>query len=38
MQAASGLRHAFRLAVDFEDGILARPEHAALLATFFRGG
>ena len=38
MQALSGPRNEFRLAVDIEDGILVRPEHAALLATFFRGG
>jgi hypothetical protein len=33
MLAPRGLSHEFRLAVDFEDGILVRPEHAALLAT-----
>ena len=38
MQAPSDPRHEFRLAVDSEDGILVRPEHAALLATFFRNG
>ena len=36
MRAPCGLRHEFGLAVDCEDGILVRPEHAALLATFLR--
>jgi hypothetical protein len=38
MRAPCGPRHDFGLAVDFEDGILVRPEHAALLATLLRDG
>src|SRR5712671_5450813 len=36
MQAPSGPRHKFRLAVGCEDGILVRPERAAPLPTFLR--
>src|SRR5207244_8089244 len=38
MQAPSGPRHDFRLEVNCEDGILVRPERAALLATLLRDG
>ena len=38
MQAPSSPRHEFRLVVDCTDGILVRPEHAALFATLLRDG
>ena len=38
MQAPSSPRHEFCLSVDLVDGVLVRPEHTALVATFFRDG
>ena len=38
VQAPNGPRHEFRLVVDCADGILVRPEHAALLAPLLRDG